>query len=216
MADLQKTDPRSRLTKREERALDKHERMREAYPLALDVALGMYELFVNGHSCEEIERLSKKAGRAITLGQIVDARLRYDWDERRELHHKHLFDTVGLKVQQTQFESAGFLADLLAVAHRMHGDKLKEYLQSGDATLFRNKPILIDSLHDYRQVIATLLQVTGQDKAGGGSGGTQVNVITGGAPAGTKAEVVDASTKASQAADLHKLLMMVDEPAEKK
>lgn len=205
---LATNDVRDQLTERERKALDKFERSKEKYHLSLDLALGMYELFLNGHSCEEIYRVAKKQRKEYPLGAIVDAAIRYEWHDRRKAHLETLFDGILLKTKQTQAEAVSFLTDLLAAAHKQHGDTLKDFIQTGDLTTLSPKTIHIDSFGSYRQVMNLLLQVTGQSTPG--KSGPQVNVNVVGGPA-TEIKTIDSTIKPNDAMELLKLLSAGDE-----
>jgi hypothetical protein len=199
-------DVRSKLTPREQLALERWERGRERSPIAIDVALQMYELFLNGHTCEEIHRVNKKAGRDFHLGQIVDARIRYEWDGRRDAHRMALFDAIAVKTKQAQMEAVSFMTDLLAAAHKQHGDPIKKYLQTGDIKDLGE--FHVGTMTSYQNVVSMLLKLTGQDRpaGAGGAGGTQVNII-----GAQSAEVKTADPKSRlNGEDVARLLQLVE------
>jgi hypothetical protein len=126
--------------------------------LAPSLNAKLFNLFLNGKTCEEIRRLNP----TLQLGEIVAARVAGRWDERREDHLDNLLNATSTRVQQTTLETADFVCDLLAVANREHGDRLRQYLQSGnpdDLGEFR-----IQNLTGLKMVIETLQKLTGQDR----------------------------------------------------
>jgi hypothetical protein len=127
-------------------------------PLSPTVQMQLFELFLNGSTCEEIIQLNPN----FSLGMIVRARVEGLWDERRAKHIDHLFEHVRERVQQVQMESVMFTSDLLAGANKMFGDKLKKYLQTGDERELGG--LRIDTLKQYRDAVDLLMKLTGQDK----------------------------------------------------
>jgi hypothetical protein len=152
--------PDDRLSEREQRELWLWKRGKDTAPLALSTALKMYELFLLGHSCEEIARANENR---FSLGLILDARIRHNWDERRRAHLDHIYNDVGELVRQRQTESAVFLGDILAVAHKEYGNKFRKYLQSGDPNDLDND-MKVTSITTYKRTVEALMKVTGQDR----------------------------------------------------
>ena len=150
----------SYLTESERQILTDWRENRTRPSLPPSVGVNLYNLFVRGYSCEEIQA----DNRAYTLGQIIEVRVRDRWDERREKHLEHLYGSIFGRVRQTQMESVAFTTDLLAAAHRLYGDKLRTFLQSGREEDLGEARQLIQSLEAYRKVADILLKLTGQDK----------------------------------------------------
>lgn len=196
------------LSTRERTAYDKYHLSHEKQPLGLDVALGMYELYLNGHSFEEIQKVNKRKGSTFELGQIVDAGIRYEWAARRRDHQQDLFDSIALKVRQTQVESVSFTADLISAAHKQYGERLKSYLQSGDENDLGD--LKIQSMKMYREAVDMLMKLTGQEAEKSKAGGTQVNVITSGGTAKVEAVQSVVAPKKLTAGDFHRLLELVE------
>ncbi len=128
-------------------------------PLSTTTSLQLYELFLAGYSCEEIARLNQNK---FPVGMILESRVRHTWDDRRTQHLAELYGGIYDKVKQTQTEAVAFVADLLAAAHRKHGDKLKRFLQSGDPADLG--AFSIDTMTSYKTASDTLMKLTGQDK----------------------------------------------------
>jgi len=128
-------------------------------PLAVGLSLKMFELFLNGASCEEI---SKVNNHLYTLGQIYEARISHGWDERKDKYLAELFGGVVDRVKQTQMEAVTFTSDLLSVAHKQFGTKLKLYLQSGDEKDLGE--LSLTNLSSYTKTAELLMKLTGQDK----------------------------------------------------
>lgn len=117
----------------------------------------MYQLFLNGKTCEEIARLNP----GFNLGQVVRARVEDDWDERRDRHLADLLENARSVVQQRQMESIMFLTDYMSAMHKVFGDKMKKYIASGDITELEGIPF---NFKQYKEILELMLKLTGQDK----------------------------------------------------
>ena len=126
--------------------------------LGSDLNAKLFSLFLNGKRPEEIRRLNP----AISLGQIVAARIEGDWDKRREDHLDNLLNATSQRVQQATLQTADLVCDMLAVADREHGDKLRRYLQTGDEKELGD--LRVDSIFSLTKTIEALQKLTGQDR----------------------------------------------------
>lgn len=148
------------LTPREAHALRYFKSAKQA-EIAPSKAAEMYELFINGKDCEEIRKLNS----GFSLGQIVHARVRDDWDLKRDGHQQRLVETVVPQVMQTQMEASLFVKDLLAAAIKLHWEKIQRYLQDGNEIHLKGTPLEGGAtLKQIRDIIDTLQAATGQDK----------------------------------------------------
>lgn len=201
-AEVVNTEPN--LTEWEFEQYSKWRRSKDTSPLAISTALKMYEMFLLGHSCEEIYRANDQK---FPLGMILDARLRYEWDRRRSAYLDQLFGEVGIAVKQRQVEGAMFLGDVLAAAHQQFGDKVKKFLQTKDPNDLPAE-LKVTSITTYKMVIDALMKITGQDQKGGGNATPAVQVI------GNNVTLQEAPKKklgSSQAFDLLKELERLDQ-----
>lgn len=126
-------------------------------PLAGSTSTQFFQVFLQGHTCEEIARLNPSFG----LGIIVRARVDFDWDRQRDEHIQHLLDNIRSVVQTTQLEAVQFVAEGLAVYRKMAGSKFQKYLQSGkeeDLGDFKDM-----SFKTYKELLELLLKLTGQE-----------------------------------------------------
>lgn len=144
----------------EARALNEWRESRTRPSLSPETGSHLFRLFVHGFSCDEIQQENK----AYTLGQILEVRVRDRWDDRKDKYLDHLYGGVHARVRQTQMESVCFTTDLLAAAHRLYGDQLRKFIQSGREEDLGEARQLIQSLDAYRKVADVLLKMTGQDK----------------------------------------------------
>lgn len=169
---MEKTDlVVTRLTSDEAKELENWREHKNKPSLAPALSVRLFELFLNGSSCEEIVKLNNGV---YTLGQVLEARVRDQWDDKKDRYLADLYGGVLDRVKQTQIEAVGFTSDLLAVAHKQFGQKLKKYLQNGDETELKDV-VSLGSLQGYSKAIEILLKLTGQEKKGDSKVGIQVN-----------------------------------------
>ncbi len=156
-------------------------------PIPLTIALQMYELYLNSYTAEEIWRVN---GQRYPLGQIVDAKIRYDWDERREVQLANLYGNIEKKVLHVKNEATSHLADLLSAAHKIWGDKVAQFLQEGDMTLLTGFDP--STIRNYKEILGMLqLLTSSKDAKAVTVGGTVEHVHT---------QAIDAKKKMSTTA----------------
>lgn len=118
----------------------------------------LFQLYLNGKTTEEIRRLNPQ----LALGEIVAAKVEGRWDDRRDDHLDALLSETAKRVQQATLETVDFVCDLLAVANKEHGDKLRRYLQTGNANELGE--FKIDNLPQLKATIEVLQKLSGQDQ----------------------------------------------------
>jgi hypothetical protein len=128
-------------------------------PLALSTASSFFELFLNGNDPKEIHQLNK----AFAYETILWARVRYNWDHLKDEYAARLHELVREKVIKAQLESACLLSDMLAVANKKHGAKIKKFLQTGKESDLGGA-LQIDSIQHMLKVVEGLQKITGQDR----------------------------------------------------
>lgn len=126
-------------------------------PLSPSKQCSLFELFLNGQSTEAIANQNK-----MPLGEVVRARIDWDWDQRKDEHVAYLLGSVRDRVRQIQLESISFSADLLSAAHKLHGGKIRAYIQSGNEEDLGD--LKITNLKAYKDAVELLMKLTGQDK----------------------------------------------------
>jgi hypothetical protein len=129
------------------------------YAIAPSVQANLFALYLNGRSLEEIRKLNHPS---FSLGQIVAAAVDGDWYSEKRTYQANLQQNARERLQQIACESANFLADSLAAAHKQHGEALQKYMVSGnpaDLGAFG-----IGGIRQYKEVLDLLLRATGQDK----------------------------------------------------
>lgn len=168
-------DPLDALTSRERTALTYFVEKKEPL-LAPSLQAQLFALFLNGKTTEEIRKMNP----GLSLGAIVQARIAGKWDEQREAHLQNLFQGVRERAQQAQLEGVTFISDLMAATHKLHGDRVIRFLQTGNPADLGD--MRIDSLEGYRKVVEILLKLTGQDSQKKVSGTVEHRVTAGPVP----------------------------------
>src|SRR6185436_3133870 len=188
----------SQLDERERYALKKWQSS-DHPPLSHELNAKLFRLFLNGKTTHEIHRLNSQ----YSLGQIVNARIKGEWDRRYQEHLDELLTGVKLRVQQVTLETIDFFADLISAANQMHGDAIKRYLQTKDPKDLGG--IQITNLAGYKTAIELLQKLTGQDKQN--KVGGELTVIH---EAGESMKAVETKLPtAEEAAEVLKLLAAV-------
>ena len=126
--------------------------------LAPSLSASFFELYLNGNDVFEIQKLNK----AYDIGAIIDCKVRFSWDEKKDAYINNLHTNAMSRLMQVQMESANFLADVLSAAHKRHGIALRKYLQSGDPRDIEGFDI--GNISSYSKSIEALMKITGQDQ----------------------------------------------------
>lgn len=129
------------------------------HPLAPDTVGSLYQLYLNGSDCREIHRLNK----AFPYESILWARIKYDWDAQKDDYVIELQNKIREKVIKSQLETTELMADLLTATSKMHSDKIKKYIQTGNEADLGNS-MTIDSLAQLLRIAEGLQKITGQDR----------------------------------------------------
>jgi hypothetical protein len=129
-------------------------------PLATQTALALYQVFLSGSSLEEIHRINK----ALPYEAILHAYVQQDWESGRRLYFKKLQDGIHDRMLRANFETLGLLTDMLAVAHKQHGDKFRKYLASGNPDDLKGA-MTVDSIHQLLRVLESVNKSMGNDKS---------------------------------------------------
>jgi hypothetical protein len=128
------------------------------FPLSVDSQIELFELYLNGRSLSEIRQANPK----FSLGQIVDSAVVGDWQQKKQEYLETLLQNAKSRLQQISCESVRFLSDQMAVAHKIQGEKLQKYLQTGNEDDLGE--FGIKNLRQYKEAAELLVRVTGQDK----------------------------------------------------
>jgi hypothetical protein len=117
-----------------------------------------FELFLNGKTEREIQKLNP----VYDLGAIIQARVKYGWDEKKDKYISELQSGVIARMLQVQMEASNFMADVLAATHKRYGTAIKKYLQSGNADDLQGFDV--NNVQAYYKSIEALMKITGQDQ----------------------------------------------------
>lgn len=129
-------------------------------PMSPKLQAELYNLFLQGHSCESIASINHQFGNA-SLGMIIRARLENEWDKKRQEYVQDLMENIGSKVKQTTMESANFVSDMMAAINKYYGSRYRKYIQTGNEEDLDG--IELPSMTFYPKVVEMLLKLTGQD-----------------------------------------------------
>lgn len=156
------TDPRDLLPPEERDLLAHYEEtvlsQDPARTLAASTASKFFQLFLNGYSPREIQALNP----SFPLGMIIHARVKFRWDEERDKHIKEMLERVREKVMCTQLESMHFLTDVLSAMHKLYGNKVKKFLQTGNEEDLKGAELGV--LFNYTKAFDLVAKLTGNDK----------------------------------------------------
>jgi hypothetical protein len=140
-------------------------------PLSPDTAARFFELFLKGTNCYDIWKINK----AFPYGAILDARIKFRWDQQKEEYALRLQADIKNKVAQAQLETADLMSDMLLAAKKLNSDKIKRYFQTGDEKELKDA-LKIESLRSLKEIVEGLMKITGQDK------GSNITIKTEGNP----------------------------------
>jgi hypothetical protein len=129
------------------------------HELHVDTVGKFFELFLNGSDCLEIHRLNKP----FPLESILWARVKYHWDAQKDAYVIQKQLMIRDKVLKAQLEATDLVADMLVVARKQHGDRLKKFIQTGDEKDLGGA-MRIESMQTLVKTIESLLKITGQDR----------------------------------------------------
>jgi hypothetical protein len=142
-----------------------------SFPLAYSTQEGLFQLYLNGRSCEEIRKANPQFG----LGQIVYSCVDGEWERRRKEHLDTLMDGVGGRVRQIAAEGANFTADLMSVTHILWQDSINKFMQTRDPEVL--KELGVGSLRSYKDLIEMMIKLTGQDQKKSVSGVVEHHIV---------------------------------------
>ena len=142
------------LTEDEQRGLAKWQ-SKEEPPLSEGLSDQLYSLFVSGKSCQEI----KRAHGSLAFGAIVDARVRFGWDERREAYFQKLHKETEEVTLNANLIAVKFLSDLLNLTTILQGEAIAKYLATRDPVHLEGV-MPITNIKDFKAITETLIAIT--------------------------------------------------------
>jgi len=144
------------LSERERFALNIFEKTNTP-PIASSTAERLFLLFLRGLTCDEISKLNP----GFTLGQVVDARVRWLWDRHRREYDARLMTDGADAIKRAQFEAALLAADMLAASAKLNRERLHRFMVTGDERDLGD--LSIGSLRALKETVEVLLRATRQD-----------------------------------------------------
>ena len=188
--DLLPPEEREILTTYEELVLAKD----PSRSLASSTAEKFFSLYIHGYNCKEIHEINS----SFPIGMIIHAKVKFRWDQRRDEHVQELMGRVREKVMLTQLESAHYLTDVLSAVHKLHGQKVKKFMQTGNEEDL--KGVDLGTQYNYARTFDMISKLTGQTKDKNVTPPLQITVTPAAAPS-TGAGSVPASSGSSLAPD---------------
>lgn len=145
------------LTRDEREAYQRH-LQRSGPPLSPKLSAELFELFLQGQTCEAIAKLNPGLG----LGIVVAGRIQFKWDKQKDDYINHLYATIKDKAAKSQLEAIDFSSTAMSVFHKLWYPKFLRFLQTGneeDLGEFKGMTFKF-----YKEMSDALLKLTGQDK----------------------------------------------------
>lgn len=131
----------------------------KAVEIAEETAERMYQVFLQGKTCEDIRKINK----GYSLGQIVSCRIKYGWDVRVAQYKAALQVGVPDRAMQTSLETVDLLSKLLAVNRMQMEEAIDKYMLSRNPDDLKGV-ILAKSPKELKELVELLMKMTGQDK----------------------------------------------------
>lgn len=129
-------------------------------PFSVSEAMDLYDLYLNGMTCEQIYKANSGV---IPYGKILDARERYGWDKKKRDQIALAFKTVEERIVKTRIDAIHHLTMLLAAAHKSVGDRVQKYLATGDESYLGT--LDPSNLKNYTTILQTLNTLTDAQKS---------------------------------------------------
>jgi hypothetical protein len=97
-------------------------------PISLPKRNGLFALFLNGKTLDEIWKLNPNLG----FGQIVYTAIEDNWYVARQAHLDTMIQRSKIRAVQATAESLELAADIIAALRKEHGDNIAKYLHTGN------------------------------------------------------------------------------------
>jgi hypothetical protein len=98
------------------------------FPISPTTQEGMFALFLNGKTLEEIRKLNFQFG----FGQIVYMAVENDWYEAKRAYLDTMVKRAKVRAIQATAEGLELTADIIAALRKQHGDNIARFLQTGN------------------------------------------------------------------------------------
>jgi hypothetical protein len=97
----------------------------------------------------------------LPFGSIVDARIRYNWDERRKVYLERLTGEVERRQATSQLGAIQFVSDLLTATQIVQSEKLNKYMVTRDPNDLVGV-IPITNVKDYKILVEIMMILSGK------------------------------------------------------
>lgn len=119
----------------------------KAGPVAPETAAKMFSLYLQGHSCRDIQQ--QESFRGFTHGAIVHARVVGRWDEAVAEVRERIKRSVMDRAAHVGQESAAVILDVMACVNKSLGAKARAYLAGETDKL----PLPVDAVIHYKALV---------------------------------------------------------------
>lgn len=130
-----------------------------SYPLATDIADGMFNLYMQGKTLGEIRALNRHFG----YGQVIHAAVTGDWYVRRARVLEDQVPRARARAVQAAAEGLELTADMVAALRRLHSDNIARFLQTGNP-IHLGPALSMTSIRQLKELADLLLKFTGQEQ----------------------------------------------------
>jgi hypothetical protein len=166
----------SELTPDENKALDIFLSQRDkggscTKALAYELQEDLFRLYVNGTSIQDIAKLRPN----LSLGQICHAAVEYKWKETKDN-----YTTASIKRNEERLpfllaSSVEYIADQITASHLLNGQKIKNYILTGDPEYIKDVPL--GNFKQYKELVDALVKLStiGQPSGKGGNPSLTIN-----------------------------------------
>lgn len=130
----------------------------------------LFSLYMSGKTYTEVSKISKTK-----KNLVLYMAAKMQWYEKRMLYLNDIQKNMTTKIKDTRTESLNFIASLISMHHKYYGDKINDYLRTGDRDIVDN--LDLKQLTQYFKSIEILEKVMNPSNVNKGSGsGTTVNI----------------------------------------
>jgi hypothetical protein len=141
----------------------------DTYPLAPSISDGMFQLYLQGRTLNEIRRINPQ----FSLGQIVHAAVEGHWNLQRDAWVALSMARAKARAVLAAADGVEMAADMMAAFRRLHGETVSKFLQSGRVEDL-GTAININSIRQLKEISEILMRLTGQDQKKSLSGVVEV------------------------------------------
>lgn len=147
---------------------------------------GMYSLYMSGKTYIEISKISK-----VKKPLVLYMSAKMKWYEQRMEYLTEIQKSMTKKITDTRVQSMNFITDLINFNHKYYGEKIEQYMATGDRAVVDN--IDMKALTQYFksiEVLEKILNPANVTPRGSGSGAT-ININAAGADVQMDGDTVD-------------------------